>query len=104
MVLIHGCDMSKFSVKSGGGRLQTCFKYDVVDSETRRAITIKFYDKILDLVGREGCLPVGSRLSTILGAKTKLGSMREVYCVAQTKGITRLEVSVHLSYCEDPLL
>ena len=34
---------------------------------------VKFYDKILDLVAREGCHIVGSRIFTILGAKYSLG-------------------------------
>ena len=91
------------AVKSAGGRLRTCFKYDVVDTDSNKRATIKFYDKMLDLIGREGCLPVGSRLSTVLGSTNNLSSMREVYYKAQSRGITRVEVSVHLNNCEDPI-
>ena len=66
-------------------------------------MTVKFYDKILDLIGREGCLPVGSRLSKVLGSKNYVDPMRKVYKGAQTKGITRVEVSVHINDSDDPV-
>ena len=38
-------------------------------------MTIKIYDKILDLVSREGSKPIGSRLSEIIGSRRNLGQM-----------------------------
>ena len=95
--------MDDLTVKPAGGRLRTCFKYDVLGTDSSKRATVKVYDKTLDLIGREGCLPVSSRLSTILGSTNNLGSMREVYFKAQSRGITRVELSVYLNECEDPI-
>ena len=38
-----------------------------MDQNKAKVMTVKVYDKTLDLIGREGCKAVGSRLSQILG-------------------------------------
>ena len=37
-------------------------------------MTVKFYDKIIDLVAREGSHSVGSRCDQIIGSKRILGN------------------------------
>ena len=38
-----------------------------------KLLVIKVYDKVLDLIARDGINLVGSRISTILGSSRKLG-------------------------------
>ena len=47
-------------------------------------------------MSREGINIVGSRFSTILGAKNVLGDMEKLCRKAQYDGITRAEISFHL--------
>ena len=56
-------------VTRGQGSLRTCFQYLVYYHARRPLMRIKVYDKTLDIVGREGCLTVGSRIANILGSK-----------------------------------
>lgn len=37
-----------------------------------KLLVVKIYDKLLDLIARDGCHIVGSKLTTILGAKRLL--------------------------------
>lgn len=67
--LIHSWRRGTLRVKGEDRRLQTCFKYVVFDRDGCKVMTVKIYDKTLDLMGRDGCLPVGSRFSSILGSK-----------------------------------
>ena len=66
-----------FTVKQGANILHTCFQYDVVDKDKTKLMTIKFYDKTLDLMGREGSKTVGSRFSKILGSNNTQGILEE---------------------------
>ena len=52
-----------FTVKRGDNKLQTCYQYAVMDRDQAKVMTVKFYDKTLDLMGREGTKAVGSRFS-----------------------------------------
>ena len=45
----------------------------VTDCDFQKLITIKVYDKTLDLIGRDGCKSVGSRFAAILGSSKKIG-------------------------------
>lgn len=56
-------------------------------------MTIKFYDKIADLCGREGFKLVGSRLSKIIGSTRESDVLQEKIRQAKFNGLTRLEVS-----------
>lgn len=40
-------------------------------------MTIKAYDKIMDLIGRDGCKAVGSRLRKVLGTGRVTGCIEE---------------------------
>lgn len=42
-------------VKVGQNCLDTCYIFDVVGSHGRRLMTVKIYDKVADLVTRDGC-------------------------------------------------
>ena len=64
------------TVVMGDNNLQTSFQYTVRQKGTK-VMTIKVYDKILDLIGREGSKAIGSRLCDILGSKRKAGSSIE---------------------------
>ena len=59
-------------------------------------MTIKIYDKTLDLMGRDGSRPVGSRFATILGSRMTPGLMEQSMKLARFTGLTRVEVSLHL--------
>ena len=54
-------------VRTGDNNLHSCFQYRVLDVDGVELLNIKFYDKIMDLVGRDGYSQVSSRLHTILG-------------------------------------
>ena len=43
-------------------------------------MTVKFYDKFMDLLGREGSLQVGSRIRTVLGCGGELDSFQKDIC------------------------
>ena len=57
-------------------------------------MNIKVYDKILDLVGRDGASIVGSRVREILGCKPQLNSFNKRIRQAKNHGMTRLEISL----------
>lgn len=57
-------------------------------------MTIKIYDKLLDLIGREAHHMVGSRIAVILGSRQVLTSFMRRIKEAQDDGLTRLEVSI----------
>ena len=54
-------------VLHGSNNLATCFQYEVVTKDGEKVLNIKFYDKVLDLVARDGYQMVGSRVNQILG-------------------------------------
>ena len=55
------------TVRNGSNSLESCFQYRVVDDEQAQLLVVKFYDKLMDLIGREGYHQVGSRLPSVLG-------------------------------------
>ena len=55
-------------------------------------------------MGREGCLPVGSRFSTILGSSEKLDQLSKSMKKAQHTGLTRVELSIHFLQFLDPVM
>ena len=46
--------VSGLTVTNGDNILPTCFQYAVKDSEGNKVLTVKIYDKIIDLISREG--------------------------------------------------
>ena len=61
-------------------KLDSCFQYDIRDDEGSHLMTVKFYDKFMDLLGREGSLQVGSRIRTVLGCGGELDSFQKDIC------------------------
>ena len=41
-------------VKKGSNCLASCFQFDVYDDDCDKLFTVKVYDKILDLISRDG--------------------------------------------------
>ena len=85
-----------FVVRTGDNRLRTSFQYIVTDHQSNKLATVKVYDKTLDLMGREGCKTVSSRFPIILGSKRVRGDMERLVCKAQSTGMTRVELSLHV--------
>ena len=59
-------------VTRGDNILETSFQYVVTDQDGDKLMVIKYYDKTLDLQGREATKLVGSRFSKILGSKLEI--------------------------------
>ena len=57
-------------------------------------MTVKIYDKIIDLVTRDGCKLIGSRCNVLLGAKHEVSAFMQRLRRCQNHGMTRIEVSV----------
>ena len=58
-------------VKKGKNNHRTCFQFGVYDDDDRKLFTIKVYDKVLELISRDGKNLVGSRCRTIVGSQRK---------------------------------
>ena len=56
-------------VVPGDNNLETCYQYSVVNEQNYKFLNIKFYDKILDMIGRDGTQMVSTRVDHILGSK-----------------------------------
>ena len=65
-----------------------------MDGIQDKLLVVKVYDKVLDLIARNGCQLVGSRISTILGSSRQLGLFEKRLRIAQSTGMTRIEVSL----------
>lgn len=57
-------------------------------------MVLKIYDKMMDLLAREGRHLVGSRVSEILGSKRHLSTFNMRLRKAQSHGMTRVELSI----------
>jgi hypothetical protein len=66
-------------------------------------MTIKVYDKVADLAGREGYKLVGSRFKKLIGSTLASDALQSKIKKAKHAGLTRLEVSFHfdesMDYC-----
>ena len=51
--LLHGMT-GDLTVRKGNNCLSSCYQFDVYDDDSDRLFTIKVYDKILDLLSRDG--------------------------------------------------
>ena len=65
-----------------------------MDEERNKLLNIKMYDKMLDLLSREGIRQVGSRISDIVCSRDKLSVFDRRVSKAQFIGMTRLEISI----------
>ena len=79
----------------GENNLSTCYQYAVADNTGCKVLGIKFYDKMMDLIGREATHLVGSRVSTIVGSCRSKDEFNQRLCQTQLTGLTRLEVSIY---------
>ena len=68
--LSHGMT-GDLTVKKGKNSHSSCFQFGVYDDEDRKLFTIKVYDKVLELISRDGRNLVGSRCRTIVGSQRK---------------------------------
>ena len=59
-----------------------------------RLLVVKLYDKLLDLIARDGSHIVGSRINTILGSKQQLSTFDSRIRKAQLFGMMRIEISI----------
>ena len=82
-------------VVGGNNNLDSCYQFVVTDKYGEKLLTIKCYDKLLDLVGRNGYHLVGSRMPVVLGCSSERTSFMKRIRGAQHTGLTRLEISCH---------
>ena len=61
------CDLN-YKVVLGDNILDSCYQFVVKDTYGTKLLTIKAYDKVLDLLSREGYKHVGSRCATVLNS------------------------------------
>ena len=87
--------LSDLRVTKGGNSFASCLQFDIKDDNGVKLLTIKVYDKVIDLISRNGSQTVGSRVNAIVGAKFKLSEFNQRVCKAQSTGMTRLELSIH---------
>lgn len=86
---------TELHVRHGNNILSTCAQYEVLDSDRLKLLTIKAYDKVLDLLSREGPMKFGSRAATVVGSRRDPNSFCSKVANAGRSGLTRLEVSIH---------
>lgn len=56
-------------------------------------LTIKMYDKVADLAGRENYMFVGSKFRKIVGSTNNSDALQDKIKAAKFTGLSRLEVS-----------
>ena len=66
----------------------------VKDDDGEKLLNVKFCDKIIEVVARDGYHLVGSSITEILGSKNTLNVFNSRVRSAQHTGMTRFEVSV----------
>ena len=81
-------------LRKGGNNLDSCLQYAVLDADGLKLLQVKIYDKIMDLVGRDGFGNVGSRIAQIVGCQKKLSAFDRRVSRARWVGMTRLEISL----------
>ena len=86
--------MRNFITRRGDNNLATCYQYAVQDGDRCKVLNVKFYEKIIDLISREGSLPVGSRVSKIIGTTPIKDALHHKVRESLRTGLTRVEVSV----------
>ena len=86
--------MRNFTTRRGDNNLATCYQYAVQDGDRCKVLNVKFYEKIIDLISREGSLPVGSRIAKIVGATPNKDGLHRRVSESLRTGLTRVEVSV----------
>ena len=60
----------ELTVRRGDNIRSTCYQYAVSDRAGCKLLVVRFYDKMLDLIGREATHTVSSRIATIVGSSS----------------------------------
>ena len=81
-------------LKRGDNILASCFQYAVHDGDDLKLLQVKIYDKLMDLVGRDGAAIVGSKIAKVVGCQGTLSAFDKRVSRARWVGMTRLEVSL----------
>jgi hypothetical protein len=55
-------------VKDSDDCLSTCLKFEVMDKQGFHIMTVKVYDKVLSLIGKDGYRLVGSEIKKVIGS------------------------------------
>ena len=64
--------LPELTVRRGDNIRSTCYQYAVFGGAGCKLLVVKFYDKILELIGREATHTVSSRIATIVGSSHSL--------------------------------
>jgi hypothetical protein len=64
-------------------------------------MVVKFYDKIINLVGKDGTKLVGSMIKSVIGSTQKPDAFSSKMRKAKLSGLTRLEVSFRFPDSDD---
>ena len=88
-------NVGDITVKIGNNNLPTCYHYTVHDDEDIKILTVKVYDKIIDLVSRDGTCMLGSKINQVISSKNQLTELNARLSRAENTGLTRLEISIH---------
>ena len=80
--------------------MSTCRKFNILDQKGKLVMVLKFYDKIADLLGKDGYRLVGSKMKKVIGATREIDEFQSKIRKAKSSGITRVEVS----FCFDDSL
>ena len=99
MNFLSRTSVAPLSVRKGRNNLSSSFQYEVRGPDGEKLLQVKVYDKVLDLLGREGIDLVGSRAREVVGANSFLTLMNLKLKAAKDAGLTRLEISL----CADAL-
>lgn len=91
----------ELAVRVGNNNLDTCSAFNIKDPEGVKYMTVKMYNKVLDLMSRDGTKPVGSRFNIALGCQRNLDVLAHRVKRTQTRGLTRLEVSYYFDTDSD---
>jgi hypothetical protein len=67
----------QLTITKGNNNLDTCFQYRAKDNLGFNVMNVKFYDKVIDLISREGSHNIGSRFRHIIGSSRSMGTFEE---------------------------
>lgn len=83
------------TVSKAHDTLPTCLKFNVHDEKGLQFLKIKFYDKQIEQIGRDGYKLIGSKLSHVVGATRKADALQLKFRKTKLTGMTRLELSFY---------
>ena len=65
------------TITKGQNNLETCFQFDVKDDDGDKILTVKVYDKDIDLISRDGSKMVGSKTNAVVCSKLKMSILNQ---------------------------